>query len=208
MLELGLTEETLARKAGVAEQTIRNYLSSCDTQPWNANSKAFRRVCDVLNSKTSELHMELEETTTPNHDEAILANQRFIAAPDTVRAIAGKWNAASEDLEIPGYLSYKSRIAWHGQLTIEQTGARFEAFGVDKDQDGVLVTGVLTEHGNYLKFEYYLENPKLRQYGTGMVEYKGDGKTLEGIFIGRDAGHSNIGLVVAKLTLTRADEAK
>lgn len=205
MTELGFDEAKLALKAGVSEQTVRNYLSSTASQPWNANSKSYERVCAALKLESASLRLEMTRPNTPNYDHAMLADQRFLGDPDTVRSIVGSWHAQSVDLEIPGYLSYKSPIPWHGQIVIEQFGNQFEAHGEDKDGDGVFACGVLMEDGNWLRFDYWIDNTMLREYGTAMVEYKGDGKTIEGIFMGRDAGHSNIGLVVAKLTLTRVD---
>ena len=205
MTELGLEEASLASKANVSEQTIRNYLSSTLNQPWTANSKSYERVCVALEVDPTDLRLEMVPPASPNHDRAVLADQRFLGDPQTVRSIAGHWNASSIDLEIPGFVSYKNPIPWHGQVLIEQFGNRFDASGVDKDGDDVIASGVLLEDGNFMRFDYWIDNSALRQYGTSMVEFKGDGRTIEGIFVGRDAGHSNIGLVIAKLTLTRVE---
>lgn len=198
-------ESQLARAAGVSEQTVRNYVSSSQESPWPADARSFQKVCKAIGALPEELQLALAASQTLEPQRAIVADQRFLGDPEKVRNIAGKWLATSEDLEVPGYLTYRQPIPWHGTITIEQHGNQFEAYGEDKDGDGVLATGVLLECGNFLRFNYWIDNPMLREYGTAMVEYKGDGKTMEGIFLGRDAGHSSIGLVLARITLLRAD---
>ena len=146
------------------------------------------------------------EATTPHQDRAVLSDKRFLGDPETVRSIAGRWHAESVDLEIADVISYAGPKHWNGELVIEQFGNKFEAHGEDKDGDGVFANGVLMEVGNWLRLNYWIENPLLRLWGTAVVEYKGCGKVMEGIFVGRDSGHSNVGMVVAKVTLTRADD--
>lgn len=110
------------------------------------------------------------------------------------------------DLEIADFISYSVPKLWNGNLIIEQFGNNFEVHGEDKDGDAAFASGVLMEVGNWTRLNYWVENPLLRLWGTALVEYKGCGKVMEGIFVGRDSGHSNVGIVVAKITLTRADE--
>lgn len=197
MTELGWDEARLAAKAKVCEQTVRNYQDSTPNDPHKVGPKIFHRVCTALGVVPSEL------TLTLQMPEATVLD-RFLADPEKALKIAGKWNAVSEDLEIPGFISYTSPIPWHGQVVIETKGNQFKVHGVDKDGDCLRAEGVLLEGGNWLCFHYLIQNERLREYGTSLVNNKGDGKTIEGIFVGRDAGHSNIGLVVAKLTLTKA----
>ncbi len=206
MTQLNFDEVQLARAAGVSEQTIRNYIGSNLQNPWHADSKSLKKVCVAIKALPEDLLLEIQATESLGLNRSIVADQRFLGDPETVRSIAGKWNASSADLEVPGYLNYRQPIPWHGTITIEQNGNRFEAYGEDKDGDGVFANGALLEDGNWLRFDYWIDNPMLREYGTAMVEYKGCGKVIEGIFLGRDAGHSNIGLVLARITLLRAEQ--
>ena len=73
---------------------------------------------------------------------------------------------------------------------------------------GLLFVVRLFENGNWLCFEYWVNNKRLREYGTAMAEHDGDGKTIEGLFVGRDAGHSNRGIVVSKITLQRVHDSQ
>ena len=204
MTQKSFDEAQLARAAGVSEQTVRNYVSSSRQNPWHADARSFKKVCKAIEALPEELQLVFRATPSLERQRAIVADQRFLGDPETVRNIAGKWQATSEDLEVPGYLTYRQPIPWHGTITIEQNGYQFDAFGEDKDGDGVFARGVLLEDGNWLRFDYWIDNSMLREYGTAMVEYRGDGKTMEGIFLGRDAGHSSIGLVLARITLERA----
>ncbi len=70
---------------------------------------------------------------------------------------------------------------------IDQSGNAFEVTGDDKDGDAVFAAGNLMEDGNWVRFEYWIDNVRLREYGVGMMHYHGDGATLEGLFLGRDA---------------------
>lgn len=206
MTELKLTEAMLADAAGVSEQTIRNYVGSTQQAPWFANSAVIGKVSHALKVAPGDLQVPVLAPDPPNSDRALIAEMRFLADPQTVRTIGGMWNAVSIDLEIPGFVTYKRTVHWHAVLEVRQNGNLFEAEGKDKDNDGVFASGTLFEDGNWLRFNYWIDNSRLREYGTAMAEYKGDGKTIDGIFVGRDGPHeSSAGLVVSRITLTRAD---
>lgn len=194
----------LAERAGVAEQTIRNYESSTTASPRAARRDVLQRVADALGASAEDLTLGIDIPARREDHRAAMADWRFLGDPSTVRSIAGVWDASSRDVEIPGVVTYKHTIDWHGQLTIEQDGAHFIAHGTDKDDDGVFAKGVLLESGNWIRFDYWIDNQALREYGTALAEFKGDGRTIEGLFVGRDAGHSSNGLVVAHLTLLKS----
>jgi len=201
-----LTEVQLAKRANVAEQTVRNYIGSTEQNPWPAGSPQFQQVCQVLKLDHGKAQIEGAEHSTPHEDVGVCADLRFLGDPTTVRRIDGEWRAESVDVEIPGVVTYTNPVPWYAELTIKQYGNRFEARGIDKDDDGVFAVGALLEDGNWIRFEYWIDNLKLREYGTALAEYRGCGRVIEGLFMGRDHGHSSNGMVVAKLTLTRVEK--
>ena len=133
MEELEWDESRLASKAQVSTQTVRNYLLSTPSHPRKVSPKALERVCSAIGLEPTALRLKAEENEPASHP--------FLADPCTTRQISGVWNATSEDLEIPGFLTYKEKIPWRGQLVITQTGNRFQAVGIDKDNDGIIVRG-------------------------------------------------------------------
>ncbi len=206
MLASNLTEKQLARKAGVSEQTIRNYLNSTPAKPWPAKSIQFQTVCGILRIDHVDAQIERDEPLTPNQEIGVFADLRFLGDPKTVRRMDGRWRAENIDVEIPGVVSYTAPTPWSAELTIQQFGNRCDATGIDKDDDGVFACGSLLEDGNWILFKYWIDNPSMRSYGTAMVEYKGCGRKMEGLVMGRDHGHSSTGMAVAKLTLTRVKD--
>jgi hypothetical protein len=80
-----------------------------------------------------------------------------------------------------------------------QVGNTFVARGVDKDEDIVFAEGLLLEGGNFVRFKYFLTHDRLRQYGTGLLEFLGDGQTMQRYFLGRDAGQCRNGIILAKI---------
>lgn len=203
MLDANLNEKQLARKANVSEQTIRNYQASSKENPRSVRSEVFFRVCDALKLRIEECQLHIENPLTPHEEYGVLADRRFLADAQNVRSIAGNWHAQSIDLEVPGVITYKEPIPWNAELSVKQFGNRFEAIGKDKDEDGVYACGTLLENGNWIRFDYWIDNLLLRQYGTALVEYHGCGQVIQGLFLGRDSGHSSNGMVLAQLTLTR-----
>jgi len=202
-----LDEATLARKAGVSEQTIRNYLNSTAARPWAASPASIAKVCSPLGIEAEDIEIEVLAPTAPDTDRELVADMRFLADPENVRRIDGRWKAVSIDLEIPEFVTYQQTTEWEAELVVTQAGSDFEAKGEDMDGDGVYACGRLFEGGSWIRFNYWIENPRLRQYGVSMVEFKGDGNTIEGLFVGRDGPHdSNKGMVVSKITLTRMEE--
>jgi transcriptional regulator with XRE-family HTH domain len=195
--------EQLAQRASVGESTIRNYINSTEQKPWPAKRRKLAPVCKILELDFDSVQVTLPEPTTPNEDVGVCADFRFLGDPKTVRRIDGRWKASSIDVEIEGFITYSSPAPWSADLVIEQFGNRFECRGTDKDDDGVFAAGNLMEDGNFIKFDYWIDAPSLREYGVAMVEYKGCGDRMEGLFMGRDHGHSSNGMVVAKLTLVR-----
>jgi len=205
-MEAGLDESRLSSLAGVSEQTIRNYLRSTEQSPWIASSQVVQRVSKALKIEANCLKVEIQAADPPATEEELITDMRFMANPTNVRTVAGKWNASSVDLEIPGVITYQRKTDWHAVIEIRQNGNQIEAVGEDKDGDGIFAKGSLYENGNWLRFNYWVDNTRLRQYGAAMVEYKGDGRTIEGIFVGRDGPHeSSMGLVVSKITLNRGE---
>lgn len=206
MNEMNYTEARLASAAEVSEQTIRNYLTSTANKPWPAKRDQLNRVMKALGAEPEDVQVEVLVPDPPESDRKLLAEMRFLANPKTVRDVGGKWNAVSQDLQIPGVLTYQRTSEWHGILEVKQQGNHFEAEGEDKDSDAIYASGALFEDGNWLRFHYLIDNARLREYGTAMAMFKGDGKTIEGIFIGRDGPHeSSLGLVVSRFVLTRVE---
>lgn len=205
----GLTVVQLASRAEVAEQTVRNYLNSNEGKPWPVDLEKLKQVCRVLKIEPESSYSIREVPTTPRETEGDAADLRFRFVGDsrTVRSVEGVWDAQSIDKEIPGLITYTDPGPWSAKMTIRQYGNRFEATGKDMGDDGVLAIGTLLENGNWARFEYWVDNTKLREYGTAMVEFKGCGRIMEGLFMGRDHGHSSNGMVVAHLTLTLDEEA-
>ena len=209
MTERDMTVSQLATRARVAEQTVRNYLNSTKNSPWPVDLKKLRQVCEVLKLDVDAASSEQKAPTTPHESAGDAADLRFrfVGNPETARSIQGVWDASSIDVEVPGVVTYTDPSPWAGRIEIRQYGNRFEAAGRDMDDDGVFAVGTLLEDGNWVRFEYWIDNDHLREYGTAMVEHKGCGKEMEGVFIGRDHGHSSNGIVVAHLTLKRDREA-
>lgn len=200
MCNSGMNEAQLADKLGFAVQTIRNYLSSTLTKPWKASLKKVHQLATVFNADVRDLMLDIGNTPVDSLTRAIdAAEHRFMGDPLNCRSIAGIWECTSEDVPIPGQLEYTHTIPWAARSEITQTGSRFEAKGLDKDEDVILARGALLENGNFVRFTYFVEHRRLRQYGSGLLEFKGDGKTMEGYFLGRDAGQSTNGLLLAKI---------
>lgn len=204
--EAGLTEEQLAQRACVSPQTVRNYQGSGPDAPWAFKEDKLAAICRVLKCDPETMKGVTTRPKMAVDADVELADLRFSGNPDTVRSITGKWRAESIDITIPDFITYTAAVPWHADLEIRQAGNRFEAHGNDKDDDGVFARGTLLESGNWIRFTYWIDNERLREYGTAMVEYKGCGRKMEGLFMGRDCGNSSIGMVVARLTLTRIEE--
>lgn len=135
MSDRGLTEKQVVIRAGVAEQTVRNYIGSTIESAWPADSSKFQAVCEVLRLDHKKAQLSRLEPTTPNAGIGACVDLRFLGNPQTVRRIDGKWKAKSIDVEIEGFLTYTAPIPWSAALTIEQFGNRFECRGTDKDDD-------------------------------------------------------------------------
>ncbi|MCA9091033.1 MAG: helix-turn-helix transcriptional regulator [Planctomycetaceae bacterium] len=194
-------EATLARKAGVSVQTIRNYLK----KSWPASSRSLERVCAVLQLDPDQLRTNAPTSSephdlTPDSDSSTCPGNSFIK-------IDGVWTAESQDLEVPDYLMYHDQPQpWRGTFVIKQDRHRFSVSGKDRDGDAIQMTGEQFESGNWLRLTYEVRNLEKHQYGSALLECKIDGMKYEGIFLGRNRNKSQIGMVLAKVTIVKVIE--
>jgi hypothetical protein len=113
-----------------------------------------------------------------------------------VRDISGRWEGTARDLEIPGLLHYAiPLVPYTFEMTVRQTGVRFEVTGSVLGQAGVPQPfrghGSLKEDGNYVVMEWVNTDPQMRDYGIALLEYTADAKRLEGFFLGRERLHGS-----------------
>ena len=201
-----LGEAELAEKLAFSEQTIRNYLTSTPDLPWKASLKKVHQLATEFKVDVRELTLDIATPPADSLSRAIeAADHRFMGDPEKCRSIAGIWDCESADIPIPGQLDYTHTIPWSARAEIIQTGSFFLAKGIDKDEDVVLARGTLLETGNIVRFAYWIEHPRKREYGSGLLVLNGAGNLMEGFFLGRDAGQSSKGLLLAKIVFKLVD---
>lgn len=202
LCEAGISSTQLANLLNLSPTTIANYEASSAHSPHLADTKKLQQIADHFRVTLKGLILapaSIESGKNGLEKEIRAAEQRFAGSENHCRSIAGTWHASSEDVPIPGELEYTHTIPWEASSEIIQVGNTFVARGVDKDEDIVLAEGLLLEGGNFVRFNYFLTHNRLRQYGTGLMEFLGDGQTMQGYFLGRDAGQCRTGIILAKI---------
>ena len=178
-----LNTAQLAKSLKLSPTTIANYEASSVHSPHLADTKKLQRIADHLNVSVADLVLDstcIESGKNGLKKEMQAVEDRFAGSANHCRSIAGTWHASSEDVPTPGELEYTHTIPWEASSEIIQLGNTFVARGVDKGEDIVLAEGLLLEGGNFVRFKYFLTHDRLRQYGTGLMEFLGDGQTMQG----------------------------
>lgn len=175
----GLDTRVFAERAGLSERTIRNALGGV-----RIRTGTLAAIADALRVSPASLLI------TASQSESSMEPATFF------RDISGTWKGTGEDLIVPGHIEYKiAPVTYQFEMDLSQTDRDVDGSGWLIGQENMKqpfeIRGVLKEEGNFLQFEWCNADPRINDFGTGVLEHTADGKQLIGYFVGRERVHSD-----------------
>ena len=191
MNQLGLTQTKLVQITGLSDGTVRSALRGKNVSPDTQVA-----IANALRISPGAILLHPPRNDSSGH----------------YRNISGRWVGTAEDIIVPGHIEYDiSPVTYQFNMTIRQIDHDFEAegglFGQEGTEQPFEAKGHLKEDGNYVVLEWWNADPKVHDYGIGILEHTADAKWLKGYFVGRERIH-NLTVIFGKISARRSNTSK